>query len=59
MAKPRLASKTKTYNLLMPVADWQVLAKISHEQSKVQGKQVSVGQLIRDAYRAVYYEEME
>ena len=35
MAKPKLASKTKTYNLLMPVSDWQVLAKISHEQSKV------------------------
>lgn len=59
MAKPKLAAETKSYNLLMPVHDWRVLAQISNEESKKQEKFISVGQLIRDAYNAVYYEELE
>jgi|DEB0MinimDraft_6_1074348.scaffolds.fasta_scaffold26214_4 hypothetical protein len=59
MGKPKLAPETKTYNLLMPVRDWRVLSKISHEESKLQGKFISVGHLIREAYKALYYEEME
>lgn len=59
MGRPELAKQTKTYNLLMPVSDWEVLAKISFDESKRSGKQVSVAHLIREAYRAVYYEELE
>jgi len=59
MGRSKLARKTKTYNLLMPLEDWIVLAKISFDESKRSGKQVSVAHLIREAYRAVYYEELE
>ncbi len=59
MGRTKLATETKTYNLLMPVDDWIVLAKISFDESKRAGKQVSVAHLIREAYRAVYYEELE
>ena len=59
MGRPELARKTKTYNLVMPGEEWEVLSKISFDESKRSGKQVSVAHLIREAYRAVYYEELE
>ena len=59
MPKPKLADETKTYNLLMPVIDWNILAKIAHLQTLKQNIHISVGALIRDAYQAVYFEELE
>lgn len=52
-------ANTKTYNLRLPQHEYQVLAKISHDQTKQQGKFISVAELIRDAYRAQYYEELD
>tara|TARA_B100000683_G_C12165010_1_gene421744 strand:- start:229 stop:396 length:168 start_codon:yes stop_codon:yes gene_type:complete len=52
-------TNTKTYNLRLPIREYQVLAKISHDQTKNQGKFISVAELIRDAYRAQYYEELD
>ena len=43
----------------MAVIDWNILAKIAHQQTVKQNKHISVGALIRDAYQAVYYEELE
>ena len=59
MARQRIAAKTKTYNFIMPWDDWLTLSKIAHQQSREQGKQVSVAQLVRYAYKAIYYEELE
>lgn len=50
---------TKTYNLLMPLEDWQKLAKLAHAKSLELGVYISVAHLIREAYKAVYYEELE
>tara|TARA_Y100001954_G_C15452892_1_gene427152 strand:+ start:425 stop:601 length:177 start_codon:yes stop_codon:yes gene_type:complete len=55
----RQMTNTKTYNLRLPIREYQVLAKISHDQTKNQGKFISVAELIRDAYRAQYYEELD
>jgi len=52
-------SKNKTYNLLMPRRDWEVLTKVAHDVAKRENKYTSVAQLMREAYRSVYYEELE
>tara|TARA_R100000388_G_C7199808_1_gene137893 strand:+ start:609 stop:788 length:180 start_codon:yes stop_codon:yes gene_type:complete len=59
MPRPRLAMNTKTYNLLMPLEDWQKLARLAHTKSLELGVYISVAHLLREAYKAVYYEELE
>ena len=41
MPRPRLAMNTKTYNLLMPLEDWQKLAKLAHAKSLELGVYIS------------------
>lgn len=59
MPRPKLAMNTKTYNLLMALEDWQKLAKLAHAKSLELDEYISVAHLIREAYKAVYYEELE
>ena len=59
MPRPKLAMNTKTYNLLMSLEDWQKLARLAHAKSLELGQYISVAHLIREAYKAVYYEELE
>jgi len=46
---PKIEEKTKTYNLLMTVGQYDKLANISSERQKTELEQVSVADLIREA----------
>lgn len=59
MARQALSDKTKTFNIKMPQVEYDILRSISHQQSKQQDRYISVGELIREAYRAIYYEEID
>ena len=50
MARPlKIEEKTKTYNLLMTVSQYDKLATLSEERQKTELEQVSVADLIREA----------
>jgi len=46
---PKIEEKTKSYNLLMTVSQYDKLAELSAERQKTDLSQVSVADLIRDA----------
>lgn len=46
---PKIEEKTKTYNLLMTVGQYDKLAMISEQRQKTDLSQVSVADLIREA----------
>lgn len=46
---PKIEEKTKTYNLLMTVVQYDKLAMISEQRQKTDLSQVSVADLIREA----------
>ena len=46
---PKIEEKTKTYNLLMTVGQYDKLATISEQRQKTDLSQVSVSDLIREA----------
>mgnify|MGYP003110021530 FL=1 len=46
---PKIEEKTKTYNLLMTVSQYDKLATLSEKRQKTELEQVSVADLIREA----------
>jgi len=59
MGRPhKIRDKTKTYNLLMRVDQYDTLSKIAHDMQRRAFEQVSVADLIRDAID-VYIEVIE
>ena len=55
---PKIKDKTKTYNLMMTVEQYDRLLKIANHMQKRSLEQVSVADLIRDAID-IYLEALE
>ena len=58
MARPvKLTAETKTYNLTIPVTDYDKLSAFSHKHTQRYGTQISVADLIRSAV-TLYLEDL-
>jgi len=58
MARPvKLTVETKTYNLTIPVTDYDMLSQYSHMHTQRYATQVSVADLIRSAI-TLYLEDL-
>jgi predicted DNA-binding protein len=55
---PKIREDTKTYNLLMPTRQYDILSTHSHRMTKAGLEQVAVADLIREAID-VYIEALE
>ena len=55
---PKIREDTKTYNLLMPTRQYDILSAHSHEMTRAGMEQVAVADLIREAID-VYIEALE
>lgn len=59
MPRPhKIREDTKTYNLLMPTRQYDILSAYSHQMTKAGLEQVAVADLIREAID-VYIEALE